>query len=337
MSTSLVPVKGPTDALEETNAVLSLPPLRLLRLSVTDLCNFRCCYCMPRNGVPKIKHDEVLPLESLSRLVSWLVSHVGIRRVRLTGGEPLVRPAIEHLIADLSQLEAIQEISMTTNGSTLSRRAWALKAAGLNRVNISLDSLDEARFAEITRGGTLQSTLAGIKAADEAGLTPIKLNTVLRNSTWKTDVPRLLDYAANTGLEIRFIELMRMGTEQSWCESEFISVDDVCAGLGAEVLSAEKQPCGPARNTLVNWHGTLLRVGWIAPRSHPFCNRCERLRMDARGQIRRCLMDSKTHDLRSVLITNNDQTARQELQTYLEGKLPPLAMESHVPMNQIGG
>ncbi len=337
MLASLVSVPRPTDVFAEANALLSLSPLRLLRLSVTNLCNFRCCYCMPKKGLPKVKHDELLSLESLSRLVGWLVSHTGIRRVRITGGEPLMRPAIEHLIADLSQLDAIQEVSLTTNGSMLSRMAWTLKAAGLNRVNISLDSLDEARFAEVTRGGTLRSTLAGIKAAQEAGLTPIKLNTVLRNSTWEMDVPRLLDYAANTGLEIRFIELMRMGTEQSWCGSEFISVDDVCAGLGTEILPAEKQPFGPARNTLLNWHGTQLKVGWIAPRSHPFCNRCERLRMDARGQIRRCLMDPKTYDLRSVLITDNNQTAHEEFQAYIEGKLPPLTMEGHVAMSQIGG
>jgi cyclic pyranopterin phosphate synthase len=212
-----------------------------------------------------------------------------------------------------------------------------LKAAGLTRVNISLDSLDEKRFAAVTRGGSLDRTLAGIEAAQDAGLTPIKLNTVLRRSTWVQDVPRLLDYAASTGFEIRFIELMRTGTERAWCESEYVSVDEVCKGLGAEILPAEEQTRAPARRTVMNWRGTLLTVGWITPRSHPFCNHCERLRMDARGRIRRCLMDPATLDLPHVLGTMDSLAAQQEFQSYLAGKVPPRAMDSPFAMSQIGG
>jgi GTP 3',8-cyclase len=215
--------------------------------------------------------------------------------------------------------------------------AWSLKAAGLSRVNISLDSLDEERFAEVTRGGILERTLAGIESAQNAGLTPIKLNTVLRRSTWKQEVPRLLDYAASTGFEIRFIELMRMGTERGWCESEFVSVDEVCEGLGSEIVPAEEQTRAPARRTLVSWRGIPLTVGWITPRSHPFCHYCERLRMDARGQLRRCLMDSKTFDLPRVLEAMDSLEARQEFQSYIAGKVPPLAMDSPLAMSQIGG
>jgi GTP 3',8-cyclase len=311
--------------------------LRLLRLSITNLCNFRCRYCMPVKGVRKVAHDDLLPLEGLVALVSWLSSNSGINRVRITGGEPLVRPGIEHLIEALAALPEMREVSLTTNGSLLPKMARGLKAAGLSRVNISIDSLDEERFAEVTRGGDLKSTLAGIEAAREAGLTPIKLNAVLRRSTWKQDVPSLLDFAANNGFEMRFIELMRTGTERAWCESEYISVDDVCNGLGTEVLPAEEQAGSPARRTLVNWRGTPLTVGWITPRSHPFCERCERLRMDARGRIRRCLMDATMLDLPLVLGTMDDLAARQEFQSYIAGKVPPRTMDSQFAMSQIGG
>ena len=311
--------------------------LRLLRLSITNLCNFRCRYCMPVKGVRKVAHDDLLPLEGLVGLVKWLATHSGINRVRLTGGEPLVRPGIEHLIEALSALPEMQEVSLTTNASLLPQMVNGLKAAGLNRVNISIDSLDEERFAEVTRGGSLKSTLAGIEAAQKAGLTPIKLNAVLRRSAWKQDIPQLLDFAASNGFEIRFIELMRTGTERAWCEAEYISVDEVCDGLDAEILPADEQIGSPARRTLVNWRGTQLTVGWITPRSHPFCQHCERLRMDAQGRIRRCLMDATMLDLHHLLGTTDDLSALQEFRSYIAGKVPPRAMDSHFAMSQIGG
>jgi cyclic pyranopterin phosphate synthase len=316
---------------------LAMSRLRLLRLSVTDLCNFRCRYCMPAEGVPRVAHSDILRLEHLVSLVQWLTSHTGIERVRLTGGEPLVRPGIEQLISALSAIPAIREVSLTTNGSLLPRMAWDLKAAGLSRVNISLDSLDEQRFEVVSRGGSLQRTLAGIQAAQDAGLTPIKLNTVLQRSTWQQEVPRLLDYAAGAGFEIRFIELMRTGTERTWCDSEFISADEVCKGLNTEILSSEEQTMAPARRTLLNWRGTRLAVGWISPRSHPFCDSCERLRMDAQGRVRRCLMDSTLLDLPRLLRTTDDPAVWREFQSYLAGKVPPSAMDSPLAMSQIGG
>jgi cyclic pyranopterin phosphate synthase len=311
--------------------------LRLLRLSITDRCNFRCRYCMPQEGVAKVAHSDLLPLESLVEQVRWLVAHSGIDRVRLTGGEPLMRAGVDQLIAGLLAIAGIREVSLTTNGSLLPRMAWDLKAAGLGRVNISLDSLDKERFAEVTRGASLQSTLAGIAAAWEAGLTPIKLNTVLRRSTWRLEVPSLLDYAAETGIEIRFIELMRTGTERAWCEAEFVSVDEVCAGLGVEVVPAEEQTRASALRTLVNWHGTQVAVGWITPRSHPFCSRCDRLRMDARGRIRRCLMDPVQLDLSCLLKSMDNSAARREFEFYISGKVPPRSMDSALAMSQIGG
>jgi cyclic pyranopterin phosphate synthase len=150
-------------------------------------------------------------------------------------------------------------------------------------------------------------------------------------------VPRLLDYAASNGFEIRFIELMRTGTERTWCASEYISVDEVCEGLGVEILPAEEQTWASARRTLVDWRGTRLTVGWITPRSHPFCNRCERLRMDARGQIRRCLMDPLTLDLSRLLCEKDGPAAQEAFNSYIAGKLPPLDMDSQFAMSEIGG
>ena len=312
----------------------AMPCYRLLRLSVTDLCNFRCRYCMPADGVTRVRHQDLASYEELTWIVSWLAATLGIERVRLTGGEPLVRANLQNLVRQLRNIPALKEITLTTNGTQLPEMAYCLKQAGLDRVNISLDTLDANRFAEVTRGGSLEQTLEGIAAARSAGLTPIKLNAVLRRSTWKADVPALLDFAAGYGYEIRFIELMRTGTERDWCEREYISVDEVChkLGLAASVVTQS----APARQLLLNWHGVALRTGWITPRSHPFCARCDRLRMDARGRLRRCLMDPRTLDLRSIL-SNMPSLAPLELSAYLAAKHAPKTMDNELAMIQIGG
>lgn len=314
----------------------TVPQARLLRVSVTDLCNFRCHYCVPAGGVAKTSRHDLLSLEDLAALVQWLIAQTGIDRVKLTGGEPLVRRGIQRLIAELSSLPGVREVSLTTNGSLLPQMAYGLKAAGLSRVNISLDSLDEKRFAMITRGGRLDRTLAGIEAAREAGLTPIKINAVLQRSTWREEVPQLLTFAASNHFELRFIELMRTGTERAWCESEFISVNEVREQLGADV-QALPGDASPAKRTLVDWHGESIQVGWITPRSHPFCSSCERLRIDARGRLRRCLMDEATLDLAKLLQAEDRLSARRELASYLGAKVPPRVMDSGIAMSQIGG
>jgi cyclic pyranopterin phosphate synthase len=336
MLTTLVQIHPRVQMLRPDRA-LDEPRFRLLRLSITDRCNFRCRYCLPEEGVPKVAHHELLTFEELARLTEWLAGHAGIERVRLTGGEPLVRSGIETLVTGLSKIAGIREVSLTTNGSLLPRKAWALKEAGLSRVNISLDSLDKQRFAEVTRGARLDTTLAGIAAAWEAGLTPIKLNTVLRRSTWKMEVPALLDYAAQTGLEIRFIELMRTGTERAWCETEFVSVDEVICGLGSGFGLIQNETRASARRTIMDWRGAPVTVGWITPRSHPFCARCDRLRMDARGRLRRCLMDPEQLDLARLLHSTDPAVARREFDIYAAGKVPPRAMDSAFAMSQIGG
>ncbi|HUA99281.1 MAG TPA: radical SAM protein [Terracidiphilus sp.] len=219
------------------------------------------------------------------------------------------------------------------------RLVGELKKAGLSRVNVSLDSLDGERFAEITRGGNLEATLGGIEAALEAGLRPVKLNAVLRRSAWRRDVPALMDFAASKGLEIRFIELMRTGTEHTWCEGEYLAAEEVEAWLAdcGTVEPTFNSQAGPARSSLARWNGSLVQLGWITPRSHPFCHECSRLRMDCRGRVYRCLMDNESLGYADLLRMMDETTAWTVLRDYLCGKHPPLAMDRDFSMASIGG
>jgi len=316
----------------------ALSSLRKLRISVTDCCNFRCRYCMPPKGLHRTSSAGPLSFEELAENVRWLVRHAPIERIKLTGGEPLVRAHLEDLISTLVRVDGIREVSMTTNGSLLASRAKALKAAGLARVNVSLDSVDPARFTELSRGAHLEHTIEGIHAAIEAGLAPLKLNAVLQRSTWMSEVPPLLDLAAQHGFEIRFIELMRTGTERAWCESEMVSAQEVKSWLATQtsVVALDGPLSAPAQQTVIQWKGAALRVGWIEPRSHPFCASCERLRMDSRGRLRRCLMDPAILDV-AKLRRCDDAVAAEAFRTYMAEKRAPLAMDCESGMNQIGG
>lgn len=312
-----------------------LPNARLLRLSVTDRCNFRCRYCMPPEGIASVAHHELLSLEKLAELVRWLSRYLPIERVKLTGGEPLVRLGLEHLVRELAGMPNVREVSLTTNGALLARKAWGLKACGLARVSVSLDSLDPERFAQLSRGGRLRDTLEGIEAALQAGLTPLKLNTVLQRSTWRKDVPVILDFAAAHGLEPRFIELMRTGTERAWCDSEFVDAGDVRRWLEEQtaVVSIPTPSGVPAKRSQIRWEGKLLTVGWITPRSHPFCGACERVRLDSRGRLRRCLMDAATLDV----VQLQREERGDALYRYMAFKRAPSGMDSESMMSQIGG
>lgn len=316
------------------------PPLKpqTLRLSLTDRCNLRCRYCMPAEGVAFIPHHKLPSLEELARAVAFLVQHVHVNRVKLTGGEPLVRKGAVELVALLRAIPGIEEVSMTTNGTRLSALAKELKAAGLARVNVSLDTLNPQRFRELTRGGEVSRVLAGIAAARREGLVPVKLNAVLRASTFQKDVPELLAYAAREKLELRFIELMRTGTEAAWAEQEYVSAQEVQAFLAqkGELIPLVGQANAPARRTLFRFSGGEVLLGWITPVSHSFCDACNRLRLDAQGRLRRCLMDPLMVPLVSLLRQGEDQ-ALARLWPYLAGKKPPAAMDSQLPMSAIGG
>jgi cyclic pyranopterin phosphate synthase len=318
---------------------IATPSVHTLRLSVTDRCNLRCRYCMPDDGIPKLRRSELLSLEGLAAAARVLCRHLPIDRIKLTGGEPLVRAGLPHLISELAGIPGIREVSMTTNGTLLRKMVGDLKQSGLRRVNISLDSLDPFRFAEITRGGSLANALDGISAAMEADLQPVKLNAVLRRSTWRQDVPELLHFASMRGLEIRFIELMRTGTERLWCEGEYIAAIEVERWLADQVAvtTLVGHPRGPARGSIARWHGAEVRIGWITPQSRPFCSNCDRLRMDCRGRVFRCLMDERSFMFAELLRTTDDETVINALTKYLRGKSAPVVMGRDYSMASIGG
>jgi cyclic pyranopterin phosphate synthase len=310
-----------------------------LRLSVTDRCNYHCAYCMPTAGVAKVRKDDLPPLEELVAAVAWLQQEFTVTRVKLTGGEPLVRRGVVELVRMLVAWPGTEEVSMTSNGSLLSRYATELKQAGLVRVNVSLDSLDAQRYAQLTGGANLAGAIAGIDAAITAGLLPVKLNTVLRASSWRQDVPALLGFAAQRDLEVRFIELMRTGTAREWADREYVAAEDVRRWLTGRtcVEDIDETSHAPARRTRVNWRGKDLAVGWITPRSNPFCDRCNRLRLDASGRLRRCLMDPVVLSLLKLLQTRPSGQVREQVALFLAGKRPPLAMDTELPMSAVGG
>ncbi|HPF69178.1 MAG TPA: radical SAM protein [Candidatus Krumholzibacteria bacterium] len=307
-----------------------------LRVAVTGRCNLACAYCAPAGMAPG--RAAPLDLGPLADLVGWLHARLRLRKVRITGGEPLLREGVDGFVARLAALPAPPELALTTNGVLLADHARALRRAGLDRVNISLDTLDRDDFRALTGADALDRVLAGIDAARTAGLGPLKLNAVLRRSTWRRDVPALLDFAAAEGLELRFIELMRTGTADRWCQDERVEVHEVRGWLAAHAdggvaTAPEATGAAPARLSIMPWRGRKLTVGWISPVSRPFCGACDRLRLSAGGRLRRCLMDPGDLDL--VPVVADDDVAA--LACYLDGKRAPAAMDQTLPMQELGG
>ena len=310
-----------------------------LRVSVTDRCNLRCAYCMPEEGIQLLPRSEIPPLSELASAVAWLASRYGVDRVKVTGGEPLVRGGLSAFVAKVVAIPGVREVSMTTNGTRLAGTAAELAAAGLARVNVSLDTLDPARFRELTRGGRVEEVLDGIDSAIEAGLKPLKLNSVLRRSAYREDVPALLDLASRKAVEIRFIELMHTGTEAAWATAERVTGATVREWLeseGAVIAPLPDRPNAPARRTSVSWRGLELVAGWIDPVSHSFCDDCDRLRLDARGRLRRCLMDDQLFPLVDLL-RRGESAVEEAAAGYVARKQPPTAMTIGATMASIGG
>ena len=277
-------------------------------------------------------------MSRLATAVSWTVRNLGVTRVKITGGEPLLRRGVVEFVRRLSEGQSGVELSMTTNGTRLAVLAADLARAGLSRVNVSLDALDAVRFRELTRGGAIESVTAGIDAALAVGLAPVKLNAVLRRSSFEADVPALLEFALQRGLEVRFIELMRTGPAAAFAGPEFISSREVRERLGLDGLPGPAgSAAGPARRLRVSFGGAEVVTGWIEPVSHSFCGGCRRLRLDARGELRRCLMDAKPYPLLNRLEESDDAGLEEEVDGFLSGKRPPLSFETPRAMAAIGG
>ena len=270
-----------------------------LRVSVTDRCNLRCFYCRPECGVDLKPHPEILRYEEVERLLQLFVG-LGIERIRLTGGEPLLRAHLDRLVSSVAQLPGIKEISLTTNGHLLERKAAALARAGLQRVNVSLDSLDPARYREQTRGGDLRPVLRGIEAAREAGLVPVKINTVVLAGLEEWEVLDLIAFCSQHPQDYlpRFIEYMpfeeRLRAGKPLAELRALLRKHYQLEPGAQVSGG-----GPARYWRIADNG--LRVGFIAPLTDHFCDHCNRLRLTADGHLRTCLAHDETLHLTSML------------------------------------
>jgi cyclic pyranopterin phosphate synthase len=271
-----------------------------LRISVTDRCNFRCTYCMPAEGLPWLPREEVLTFEEITRLVG-IFARLGVKEVKLTGGEPTVRREVEKLVAVIRAAQPDLSMSMTTNGLLLDRLAGPLAAAGLDRVTVSCDSLMQHRFAEMTRRDALDKVLAGMRAAEEAGLVPIKLNCVVIAGTNEDEVVDFARFARDTGYEVRFIEYMPLDAEQRWERDKVVPGAQVLEAIdGVFPLIAETEGHDPA-TTFRFADGAPGGVGVIASVTEPFCDTCNRLRLTADGQLRACLFAMYETDLRGPL------------------------------------
>ncbi len=278
-------------------------PLKDLRISVTDRCNFRCFYCMPHDDYAWTPRAEILRYEEVERLARIFVG-LGVRRIRLTGGEPLVRQDLARLVGMLARIEGLIDLSLTTNGALLtSEKARELKEAGLQRVNVSLDSLKPERFRQMTRRGDLAATLAGIEAAKEARLEPVKINAVIVRGVNDDEIEDLFGFCRDRGLRLRFIEYMDVGGARGWSLERTMTQREILDRLSTRVRFEDQghreEGRSPAREFALDEDEGAFGV--IASVSHPFCGKCSRVRLTADGQLVRCLFAHEGIDLRRRL------------------------------------
>ena len=307
--------------------------IKYLRLSVTDLCNCRCVYCMGENGVPRLPHSAILSFEEIEEIVRAAVS-LGVTKVRLTGGEPLVRRGIDELVRRLRGIEGVEELAMTTNGARLAEYAARLKSAGLDRLNVSLDTLDPEKFRRITRIGELRDTLDGLDAARRAGFERIKLNTVLMGGVNDDEIAEIAALAKDGAFDVRFIELMPIGECTDWDRRRFLPAERVLEYL-------PKGERVPSDGVAELWRPADFRgtVGLIRPLSHRFCADCDRIRVTADGCLKPCLHSAREIPLRGKHGEALVRTIAEGMQTkprehhMADGH----ASESRRGMNRIGG
>jgi len=324
-----------------------------LRVSLTDRCNLRCSYCMPAEGLPWLPNDEVLTDDEVIRLVRIAVELLGVAEVRFTGGEPLIRPGLVKIVSAVAALSPRPVIALTSNGIGLQRLAGPLRVAGLDRINVSLDTLDEERFATLTRRRRLPDVLAGLAGAVAAGLTPVKINTVLMRGVNEDEAPALLRFALAHGYELRFIEQMPLDAQHGWDRAEMVTAAEILASLQTEfALLPDPVARGgaPAETWLVDGFtaaggaGHPARVGVIGTVTRPFCGDCDRTRLTADGQVRACLFATDESDLRAALRGGApDEEIANRWRIAMWGKRAghgiddPTFLQPNRPMSAIGG
>lgn len=316
-----------------------------LRVSLTDRCNLRCTYCMPAEGLDWTATVDLLTDDEIVRLVSLGVRRLGLREIRFTGGEPTLRRGLDGILRRVSALDPRPEISLTTNGIGLARRARALAAAGVDRLNVSLDTLDPERFAAITRRDRLTDVLDGMAAARAAGLDPVKVNTVLLRGVNDDEAVPLLRYCLDAGYELRFIEQMPLDAQHAWQRTEMVTAAEILDALrSAFVLTPDpaERAGAPAERWLVN--GGPARVGVIASVTRPFCGDCDRTRLTGDGQLRTCLFARTETDLRGMLRGGaGDDEIAEAWRAAMWGKAAghgiddPGFLQPDRPMSAIGG
>jgi GTP 3',8-cyclase len=310
-----------------------------LRLSVTDLCDLRCFYCMPPGGVEQKDHDAILRFEEIVWFVRFLKAHFGLKKVRITGGEPLIRRGVVDLIGRLAAV-GLDDLALTTNGQHLPDMAAELRDAGLDRINVSLDSLVPDRFHEITRGGGLQRTLAGIEAALATGLSPVKLNTVVLRGVNDDEVGTIARFALAHGCPVRFLELMPVGCGRPVFDELFVAASEVRQRLEESLVLTPKSitPGSSSREfSAVDGHGRQGVVGFISAVTHPFCSECSRLRLTADGQLIGCLADGIGTSIRDLLGPGGEDELVRVTHSVLESKRRCSTFASRRPMVAVGG
>jgi cyclic pyranopterin phosphate synthase len=317
-----------------------------LRVSLTDRCNLRCTYCMPAEGLNWLPGPELLTDDEIVRLVGLAVQQLGVTEVRFTGGEPLVRRGFVGIVERIAKMQPRARLSVTTNGLGLQRLAEPLAAAGLDRVNVSLDSTDREVFARITRRDRLDDVVRGLAAADAAGLRPVKVNAVLLRGINDAEPERLLEWCLERGYELRFIEQMPLDPQHGWSREGMITADEILERL-CTLYALTPEPrsmrgTAPAERWLVD--GGPGTVGIIASVTRPFCGDCDRVRLTADGQIRNCLFAREESDLRSALRAGaSDAELMVRWRAAMAGKKAghgiddPTFLQPTRPMSAIGG
>ncbi len=316
---------------------------RNLRVSLTDRCNLRCTYCMPNDFAAWLPSEHQLTTDELVRVIEIAVSE-GINEVRLTGGEPLLRPDIVEIVSRINAITNAPTLTMTTNALTLEKVAQPLVDAGLTRINISLDTLDRDRFKLMTHRDRIDDVFAGIKAAQDAGINPIKINAVLLKGVNADEAPALLEWALANNLALRFIEQMPLDAGGIWERSSLVTADDIYADLSTryELTPCNGRGSSPAEEFFVN--GGPATVGIIGSVTRPFCGACDRLRLTSDGQLRSCLFSLEEMDLRTAMRNGaSDEDIAARFRKTVAGKLPghgindPKFIQPQRPMSAIGG
>lgn len=314
-----------------------------IRLSITDRCNLRCIYCMPSEGVRPIEHREILSYEEILRIIR-IATKLGVRKVRITGGEPLARKNVAYLISSLSAIDGITDISLTTNGVLLSKYADEIARAGLSRVNVSLDSLRPERYAEITRGGSVDTVIRGIEAAERAGLMPVKINMVPIRGFNGDEIEEFARITLKTPYHVRFIEFMPIGAKDIWSHEKYIPTNEIKSIVEkiGPLTPVKLRKSGPAR--YFRFDGAPGVIGFISALTHHFCGDCNRLRLTADGKLRPCLFSETEIDLKAPLRNGaSDGEIERLLRLSVEIKpeghsgLHALGSDYQRPMSKIGG